>query len=202
MHHRHGVGVRKNVIRVSRYHTIDETVRLWNGFIPSEEQFAPAGETEEEREQREQETYLHARFYKEEQRYNDSYNPKLKTQNFVYPSAADCKVDPARPTIMLNTGVDIISPPAPPKAKPAIMSFDTIKKRRRKRLADKTWIKDSILTQRDHVCKLVEFVEINPKKKDKLLDKYKSSFEKDQKKYDKLFEYESKKVVHTCRAQA
>ena len=143
----------------SRYHTIDETVRLWNGFLPRDEQFAPAGETEEEREQREQETYLHARFYKEEQRYNDSYNPKLKTQNFVYPSAADCKVDPARPTIMLNTGVDIISPPAPPKAKPAIMSFDTIKKRRRKRLADKTWIKDSILTQRDHVRKL-EFVEI------------------------------------------
>ena len=43
----------------------------------------------------------------------------------------------------------------------------------------------------------LEFVEISPKNKDKLLDKYKTSFEKDQKKYDKLFEYEAKKVVHT-----
>ena len=77
-----------------------------------------------------------------------------------------------------------------------MMSFDTIKMQRRKRLANKTWIKDSILTQRDHVRKL-EFVEINPKNKDKLLEKYKTSFEKDQKKCDKLFEYESKKVVHT-----
>ena len=42
----------------------------------------------------------------------------------------------------------------------------------------------------------LEFVEISPKNKDKLLDKYKTSFEKDQKKYDKLFEYEAKKVVH------
>ena len=91
---------------------------------------------------------------KEEQRYNDSYNPKLKTQNFVYPSAADCEVDPARPTILLNTGVSCVSPPKPPKAKADTgqLTFDTIKKRHKKRLADKSWIKNSILTQRDHVC--------------------------------------------------
>ena len=46
------------MIRVSRYHSVDETVRLWNGFLPYQEQFAPAGETEEEREQREEDTYL------------------------------------------------------------------------------------------------------------------------------------------------
>ena len=44
----------------------------------------------------------------------------------------------------------------------------------------------------------LEFVEISPKNKDKLLAKYryKTGFEKDQKKYDKLFEYEAKQVVH------
>ena len=42
----------------------------------------------------------------------------------------------------------------------------------------------------------LEFVEINPKNKDKLLDKYKFSFEKDHKKYDKLFEYEAEQMVH------
>ena len=53
-----------------------------------QEQLAPAGETEEEREQREEEIYLHARLHKQERCYNDYYNPRLKTQNFVYPSAA------------------------------------------------------------------------------------------------------------------
>ena len=57
-----------------------------------------------------------------------------------------------------------------------------------------TWIKDSILTEQVNVRKL-EFLEINPKHKDNLLEKHKTSFEKDQKKYDKLFEYEAKKVV-------
>ena len=56
------------------------------------------------------------------------------------------------------------------------------------------WIKDSILTEQVNVRKL-EFLEINPKHKDNLLEKHKTSFEKDQKKYDKLFEYEASKVV-------
>ena len=62
--------------------------------------------------------------------------------------------------------------------------------------AYKTWIKDSILTEQVNVRKL-EFFDINAKNKDKkkLLEKHKTSFEKDQKKYDKLFEYEAKKVV-------
>ena len=59
-----------------------------------------------------------------------------------------------------------------------------------------SWIKNKILTQQNHVRKL-EFVEVSPKNKDKLLAKYKSAFEKDQKKYDELFQYEAKKVVHT-----
>ena len=44
-----------------------------------------------------------------------------------------------------------------------------------------------------------EFVEVSPKNKGKLLDEYKSAFEKDQKKYDELFKYEAtcKKVVKT-----
>ena len=53
------------------------------------------------------------------------------------------------------------------------------------------WIKNKILTQQDHVRKL-EFVDISP---NKLLEKYKTSFEKDQKKYDKLFEYEAQQMV-------
>ena len=43
---------------------------------------------------------------------------------------------------------------------------------------------------------VLEFVEISPKNKDKLLSKYKASFEKDQKLYDKLNHYEAKQVVH------
>ena len=53
-----------------------------------------------------------------------------------------------------------------------------------------------------YLSKNMEFVEISPKNKDKLLDKYKTGFEKDQKKYDELFEYGAKKVVHAqpcCR---
>ena len=132
--------------------------------IPQQEQFAPADETEEEREQREQETYLHARFHKQERHYNDSYNPnRVKTQNFVYLAAADCEVDLARPTILPNTGIDSVSPPEPPKAKPDTgqFTFDMLKKRRKKRQADMSWIKNKILTQQDHVRKL-EFVEISP----------------------------------------
>ena len=107
------------------------------------------------------------------------------------------EVDPARPTILLNTGVGGVSPPVPPKAKQDTrqFTFDAIKKRRKKRQADKSWMKNKILTQQNHVRKL-EFVEINPKNKDKLLDKYKFSFEKDHKKYDKLFEYEAEQMVH------
>ena len=166
--------------------------------IPQQEQFAPADETEEEREQREQETYLPVRFHNQERHYNDSYNPNMvKTQNFVYPAAADCEVDLARPTILLNTGIDSVSPPEPPKAKPDTgqFTFDTLKKRRKKRQADKSWMKNKILTQQNHVRKL-EFVEISPKNIDKILDKYKTSFEKDPKKYDKLFEYEAEQMVH------
>ena len=90
-------------------------------------QMAPAGETEEQRKEREEATYRHARFYTEEQHFNDQYNPKLMTQNSVYPSAADMVVDPAQPTILLDTGVSSISPPAPPKAKPDTgqFTFDT-----------------------------------------------------------------------------
>ena len=58
-----------------------------------------------------------------------------------------------------------------------------------------SWIKNKILTQKDNLPKL-EFAEISPKNKDKLLSKYKASFEKDQKLYDKLNHHEAKQVVH------
>ena len=56
-------------------------------------------------------------------------------------------------------------------------------------------IKNKTLTQQDNLPKL-DFVDISPKNKVQLLSKYKASFEKDQKLYDKLFEYEAKQVVH------
>ena len=52
-----------------------------------------------------------------------------------------------------------------------------------------------ILTQQDKLPTL-EFVEISPKHKDKLLAKHKESFARDQTLYDKVNEYESTKVVH------
>ena len=67
--------------------------------------------------------YRHARFVKQEQRFNDYYNPNKKKENFIYPSAAQAKVDPARPTVLLHTGVGSISPPRPPKVKPEIGKF-------------------------------------------------------------------------------
>ncbi len=190
----------ENVIRVSRYHMVDETVRLWNGFLSRNETFGPAGETAEQREEREAAMYLHARHEKLERRYNNSYNPKYQTQNFVYPSAGDSKVDPARPIAMKQKAMrafPFINTPKPAKAKPAPMSFDTIKRLRLKRRADMTWIKDSILTD-DQLVKenaKLEFLEISPEHKDELHAKHKTSFEKDQAKYDKLFEYEAQKVV-------
>ena len=78
--------------------------------------------------------------------------------------------------------------------------IQTIRKWRKKRLADMTWIKDSILTD-DQLVKenaKLEFLEISPKHKDELHAKHKTSFEKDQAKYDKLFEYEAQKVVKSA----
>ena len=60
-----------------------------------------------------------------------------------------------------------------------------------------TWIKPSILTDDKDIKEKskLEFLEISPKHKDELHATHKTSFEKDQKKYDQLFEYEAKKVV-------
>ena len=57
----------------------------------------------------------------------------------------------------------------------ANFTFDTIQKRRLERKKTLSWIKNKILTQKDNLPKL-EFAEISPKNKDKLLSKYKASF--------------------------
>ena len=180
----------------------NDMVKIWNGFIPMAEQLAPKGETAEQRKQREDETYMHKRMHYEEQKLNNSYNPKMA-------QSWEQGIDLERPYTVAKAQVFAKSPIKPPKPKPekaVSWSFELIKKRRLQRERNGVrWIKDRIMMEQGHFIgnhlmpakREFEAVKIEPKRIEKTKARYSAQFRKEQAVHDKITEYEQKQVVHT-----
>jgi len=176
-------------------------VKIWNGNIPRA-QMPRKGETAEQCKQREDETYMHKRMKYEEQKLNNSYNPKVR-------QSWEQGIDLERPYTVAKAQVFAKSPIKPPKPKPekaVSWSFELIKKRRLQRERNGVrWIKDRIMMEQGHFignhltpCKReFEAVKIEPKHIEKTKAKYSAQFRKEQAVHDKITEYEQKQVVHT-----
>ena len=115
---------------------INELVMLWNGN-KGKEQFAPKGETAEQREQRLKDEYRHKHMEAEERRLRDSLNPALaKSSIGISPNAGDVDVDPAYPYVAKprgGFGVQLFKAPKPQPETATEWSWELIRKRRLQR---------------------------------------------------------------------